>query len=93
MKKWYQEQTRERDESQFQSPSHRASDARGSTGTKRASYQAREPFEDDEERLAMRQGGMPPPVPERVANPRIPRGPSSTRISIELRKDAACHLQ
>ena len=41
------------------------------TGTDRASYQAREPIEGDEERLAMRQGDMPPPVPEQVANPRI----------------------
>ena len=73
MKKWYQDQTRERDESQFQSPSHRASAARAPAATNRASYQAREPFEDDEERLAMRQGEMPPPVPERVANPRIER--------------------
>ena len=30
-----------------------------------------EPIEGDEERLAMRQGDMLPPVPERVANPRI----------------------
>ena len=28
-------------------------------------------MKDDEERLAMRQGDMPPPVPERVANPRV----------------------
>ena len=32
---------------------------------------SKEPIEDDEERLAMKQGDMPPPVPERVANPRI----------------------
>ena len=37
----------------------------------RQSYQAREPIEDDDERLAMIQRDMPPPVPERVANPRI----------------------
>ena len=46
-----------------------ASDALSATD--RTSDQAREPFEDDEERLAMKQGDMPPPVPERVANPRI----------------------
>ena len=37
--------------------------------TDRASYQAREAVEGDEERLAMRQSDMPPPVPERVTNP------------------------
>ena len=31
----------------------------------------REPTEDDEERLAMRIGDMPPPLPGRVSNPRI----------------------
>ena len=41
------------------------------TGTNRLSYQVREPVENDEERLAMKRGDMPPPVPERVANPRI----------------------
>ena len=35
------------------------------------SYQVREPIENDEETLAMKRGDMPPPVPERVANPRI----------------------
>ena len=44
---------------------------RAPTGTDRTSYQVREPTEDDEQRLAMRQGDMSPPVPERVANPRI----------------------
>ena len=58
MKKWYQEPDR-------------ASDENSLTGTDRPSYQARELFGDDDERLAMRQGDMPPPAPERVANPRI----------------------
>ena len=49
--------------------SSRASDALSATD--RTSYQVREPIEDDEERLAMKQGDMPPPVLERVANPRI----------------------
>ena len=35
------------------------------------SHQVREPIENDEERLAMKRGDMPPPVPKRVANPRI----------------------
>ena len=35
------------------------------------SYQIRERIEHDEERLAMKRGAMPPPVPERVENPRI----------------------
>ena len=37
----------------------------------RTEHQARDPIEDDDERLAMRKVDMPPPVPERVANPRI----------------------
>ena len=49
----------------------RVSDQKALTGTERASYQVREPIEDDEERRAMRQGHLPSPVPERVANPRI----------------------
>ena len=68
MKTWYQEPIREGDDSQLPSSS-RASDAL--SGTDRTSYQVREPIEDDEERLAMKQGDMAPPVPERVANPRI----------------------
>ena len=58
MKNWYQEPDP-------------VSDKNSLTGTDRPSYQAREQIEDDDERLAMRQGDMPPPVPERVANPRI----------------------
>ena len=64
------------------------SDKKAPTGTDRPSYQARELIEDDEERLAMRQGDMPPPVPERVANP---RRPISAGISKEFGKDAPCH--
>ena len=37
----------------------------------RTFYKAREPIEDDEEKLEMRQCDMPPPVLERGANPRI----------------------
>ena len=60
MKQWYQGHDR-------------VCDQKASTGTNRASYQAREPIGDDDERLAIaiRRGDMPPPVPERVANPRI----------------------
>ena len=68
MKTWYQEPTRESDDSQLPSSS-RASDVLSATD--RTSYQVREPIEDDEERLAMKQGEMPPPALERVANPRI----------------------
>ena len=70
-KRWYQGQDRLSDKSQWQLPSNRVSDRKAPTGTDRASHQAREPTEDDEDRLAMRQGDMPPSVPERVANPRI----------------------
>ena len=62
------------------------SDLKASTGTNRASYHAREPNEDDDERLAMRKGDMPPPVPERVANPRI----REDRAVQEFRQ---CHLR
>ena len=40
-------------------------------GTERSSYQAGGPVEDDEERLAMKKGDMPPPFPRRVSNPKI----------------------
>ena len=65
MKQWYQRHDR-------------VSDQKAPIGTDRASYHAREPIEGDDERLAMTQGDMPPPVPERVANPRIRERPSST---------------
>ena len=41
------------------------------TGKNRMSYQIREPVEHDEEKLAMKRGDTPPPLPERVDNPRI----------------------
>ena len=47
------------------------SDQKAPTGTEGASFQAQEPSGDDDERLATRRGDMPPPVPERVANPKI----------------------
>ena len=50
--KWYQGTTREDDDSHFSSSS-RVSDV--FTGTNRTSYQGREPIEDDEEILAMRE--------------------------------------
>ena len=58
MKQWYQGH-------------NRVSDQKAPTGTNRASHQAREPIEDDDEWRAMRQGEIPPPVPERVADPSI----------------------
>ena len=51
----------------------------------RPSHRAREQVEDDEERLAKRQSDMPPPVFERVANP---RRSSSAGFSKELGQDA-----
>ena len=64
----YQETTREDDDSHFSSSS-RVSDV--FTGTNRTSYKGREPIEDDEERLTMKRGDMPPTLPKRVANPRV----------------------
>ena len=43
----------------------------GAHGNGQSILSVREPIEDDEERLSMRQGDMLPPVSERVANPRI----------------------
>ena len=71
MKQWYQGQHRLSDKSLWQWPINRVSEKKAPTGTDRASCEARETIEDDEERLAMRQGDMPPLVPERVTNPRI----------------------
>ena len=92
MKQWYQGQHRASDKSPWQWRD-RVSDKKAPTGTDRASKNAREPIEDDEERLAMRQGDMPPPVPERVTNPRRSRRPSSAGFPIELGEDAPCHLR
>ena len=58
MKRWYPDQDR-------------ASGTTSLTGLDRPSCRAREQIEDDEERLAMRQGDMPPPVLERVVDSRI----------------------
>ena len=66
--KWYRELTREDDDPHFPS-STRVSDV--VTGTSKTSYLVREPIENGEERLAMKRGDMPPPVPKRVNNPRI----------------------
>ena len=74
MKKWHLEPTREDDDPHFPSSS-RVIDAL--TGADRTSYQVREPIENDE-RLAMKKGDMPPAVPERVANPRIRKDQATT---------------
>ena len=66
--KWYQESTLEDDDPHSPSPI-RVCDT--FTGVDRTSYQVREPIENDEQRLSMKKGDMPPPVLERVANPRI----------------------
>ena len=65
---WYQESTHESDDPHSPS-SNRVSDV--FTGADRTSYQVREPIENDEDRLAMKRGNMPPPLPQRVATPRI----------------------
>ena len=71
MNLWYQGQNRVSDKSQWHWPDNRVSDEKVPSGTDRPSYQAREQIGDDDERFTMRQGDMPPPVPERAANPRI----------------------
>ena len=67
-RKGYQEPTREDDDPHFPSSS-RVSDA--FTRTSRTSHQVREPIANDEDRLVMKRGEMPPPLPQRVANSRI----------------------
>ena len=59
--KWYQESTREDDDPHSSSPNR----------VDRMSNQVREPIENDEDRLAMKRGDMPLPLPPRVANRRI----------------------
>ena len=77
MQQWYQKH-------------NRVSDQKVPTGTNRASYHARETIKDDDERLAMRKGDLPPPVRERVANPRIREDRAVQGIPTELGKDAPC---
>ena len=55
------------------------------------SYQVREPIENDKERLAMKKGDMPPPVPERVANPRIRKDQVLHEFHSKLGPDAPCY--
>ena len=66
--KWHRELTREDDDPHFPSSTRVSEDV---TGTSKSSYLVREPTENGEERLAMKRSDMPPPVPKRVANPRI----------------------
>ena len=58
IRRWYPEQDR-------------ASDKTSLKGFDSSSYWACGQIEDDEERLEMRQGDLPPPVPERDDDPRI----------------------
>ena len=78
MKRWYPEQGR-------------ASDTTLLTGLDRPSHRAREQIEDDEEGLAMRQGDMLPPVPERVVHQRIREDRAVHDFQKELGQDASCH--
>ena len=41
----------------------------------------------------MRQGDMPPPVPDRVANPRVPEDRAVQDFQYNSEKDAPCHLR
>ena len=66
LSRWFQETTLKGDVSHFTSFS-RTSDTFVETNL----TSVREPIEDDEERLAMKIGDTPPPLPRRVSNPRI----------------------
>ena len=87
--KWYPETTREDDDSHFSS-SNRVSDVL--TGTHKTSYQGQEPIENGEQRLAMKRGELPPPLPRRVPNPRIRDDRAIHEKLFELGQDAPCHL-
>ena len=78
MKRWYPEQDRPSDKTSL-------------IGFDRPSYRAREQIEDDEERLAMRQGDLPPPVPERVDDPRIREDRAVQDFPRNCGEDASCH--
>ena len=78
----YQASTREDDDPHSPS-SNRVSDF---TGAYRVSYQVREPVKNDEDRLAMKRGDMPPPLPQRVANPRIREDQASQEFYSKLDK-------
>ena len=80
---WYQEPTREDDDPHSPS-SNRVSDL---TGTERMSYQVRETIVNDEDRLAMKRGDMPPPLQSENS-----RRSSIRRISFEVGQDAPCHF-
>ena len=58
----------------------------------RTSYQVRGSIENDVERLAMKNGDVPPPMLERAVNPRILKNQIITGISFELGQDAPCYL-
>ena len=64
---WYQESTREDDDPHSPS-SNRVSDF---PGADRMSQHVREPIKNDEDRLAMKRGDLPPPLPQQVANTRM----------------------
>ena len=61
-------------------------------GADRMSHQVREPIKNDEDRLAMKRGDMPPPVPHRVGESENPRRSSITEILLEVGQDAPCHF-
>ena len=86
--KWYLESTREDDDPHSPS-SIRVCDL---TGAESMSNQGREPIGNDEDRLAMKRGGMPPPLPQRVANPRIGEDQALQEFPFEVGRDAPCHF-
>ena len=92
MKQSYQGHDRVSDKSQLQLLINRVSEKKAHTGTNRASHHAREPIEDDDERLAMRQSDMLPPKPERGQSENS-RRPRSAGLPTELGNDAPCHLR
>ena len=84
--KRYQKTTRHGHVSHFSSFS-RTSDTLVETGW----TSAREPIEDDEERLAMKINDMPPPLLGQVSNPKI-RDNQVLNDFLNLGQDAPCHI-
>ena len=74
--KWCQESTRE-DDDPLSPSSNRMSDQTGADGM---SFQVREPIKNDTDRLAMKGGDIPPPLPQRVANPRVREDQASQEL-------------
>ena len=60
--------------------------------TNLTSEREREPIEDDDERLAVMIGDMPPQLPRRGSYPKIPNDQAFERILLKLGQDAPSYI-